>query len=79
MDPHAIALADLCAQFDIVGAAAGWSVAGQRSVVVHGLADRAAGTALTRDTLMLAGSVTKASTSASSLPPSVSKGSSPSV
>jgi CubicO group peptidase (beta-lactamase class C family) len=62
MDPYAIDLDDLCAQFDIVGAVAGWSVAGQRSVVVHGLADHAAGTVLTRDTLMMAGSVTKAMT-----------------
>jgi CubicO group peptidase (beta-lactamase class C family) len=57
-----LALPDLCAQFDIVGAVAGWSVAGQRTVVAHGLADRAAGTELTRDTLMMAGSVTKAMT-----------------
>lgn len=62
MDPHEIALADLCAPFDIVGAVAGWSVAGQRSVVTHGLADNSAGTVLTRDTLMMAGSVTKAMT-----------------
>ena len=57
-----IDLADLCAQFGIVGAMAGWSVAGQRSVVVHGLADHTAGTVLTRSTLMMAGSVTKAMT-----------------
>ena len=62
MDLPTNALADLCAQFDIVGAVAGWSVAGQRSVEVHGLADQAAGAGLTRDTLMMAGSVTKAMT-----------------
>lgn len=55
-----IRLAELCERFGIVGAVVGVSVGGKRSVAVHGLAHSANNTALTRDTYLLAGSVTKA-------------------
>lgn len=57
-----IDLADLCAHFDIVGAVAGASIRGERSVTTWGCANAGTGTAMTRGTLMMAGSVTKAMT-----------------
>lgn len=53
---------ELCERFGIVGAVVGVSVGGERSVAAHGLAHTANNTALTRDTYLLAGSVTKAMT-----------------
>lgn len=55
-----IRLDELCERFGIVGAVVGVSVGGERSVAVHGLAHAANNTALTRETYLLAGSVTKA-------------------
>lgn len=57
-----IDLADLCARFEIVGAVAGASIGGERSVTTWGSANTGTGTAMTRETLMMAGSVTKAMT-----------------
>jgi CubicO group peptidase (beta-lactamase class C family) len=57
-----IDLADLCVAHGIVGAVAGASVAGERSVTAWGSANADTGLAMTRDTRLMAGSVTKAMT-----------------
>ncbi len=55
-------LDELCWRFDIVGAVVGVSIGGEHSVAVHGVAHATNDTALTRDTFLMAGSVTKAMT-----------------
>lgn len=55
-------LDELCRRFGIVGAVVGVSIGGQRSVTMHGVAHATNDTALTRDTFLMAGSVTKAMT-----------------
>ena len=52
----------LCERYHIVGAVVGVSVRGRRTVLVRGMANSATGAPLSRETFMLAGSVTKAMT-----------------
>lgn len=60
--PSSERLGELAADHGIVGCVLGESVAGRRSVVVHGLANVVSGLAVDRSTAFLAGSVTKAMT-----------------
>jgi CubicO group peptidase (beta-lactamase class C family) len=59
---HDLDLAALCDAYDIVGAVVGSSIAGERMVTVHGLANASTGAPMDRSTFLLAGSVTKAMT-----------------